>query len=69
MVDNKTKTSLFRHIQKKYITHEDYQYNASATHLYNIVIFIHEIFFLYSVYIIWEVFLNLCFRNVSSKMK
>ena len=23
MVDNKSKTSLIRHIQKKYITHED----------------------------------------------
>ena len=30
MVDNKTKTSLIGHIQKKYITHEDLQYNTRA---------------------------------------
>ena len=47
MVDNKSKTPLIRHIQKKYITHEDLQYNTRATHSYNIVIFIRDIFFLY----------------------
>ena len=47
MVDNKSKTPLIRHIQKKYITHEDKQYNTRAAHSYNIVIFIRDIFFLY----------------------
>ena len=47
MVDNKSKTPLIRHIQKKYITHEDEQYNTRATHSYNIAIFIRDIFFLY----------------------
>ena len=37
-------------------THEDKQYNTLATHLYNIVIFIRDIFF--SVYVIREVFLQ-----------
>ena len=54
MVDNKSKTSLIRHIQKVYITHEDYQYNTHALHSYNIVIVICDIFF--SVYVIREDF-------------
>ena len=42
MVDNKSKTPLILHIQKKkYTTHKDYN------NIYNIVIFIHDIFFLY----------------------
>ena len=47
MVENKSKTSLIRHIQKKYITHEDLQYNTRAMHSYNIVIFICDMLFLY----------------------
>ena len=48
MVDNKSKTSLIGHIQKKYITHEDLQYNTCAAHSFNIiVIFICDKFFLY----------------------
>ena len=35
MVDNKSKTSLISHIQKKYINHEDN--NTRATHLKNII--------------------------------
>ena len=45
MVGNKSKTSLIRHMQRKYITHEGKQYNTRALHWYNIVIFIHDIFF------------------------
>ena len=41
MVDNKSKTSLIRHIQKKYITHKDKQYALVSY----IVIFIRDIFF------------------------
>ena len=32
MVDNKSKTSLIRHIEKKYISHEDKQYNTRDMH-------------------------------------
>ena len=32
MVDNKSKASLIRQIQKKYITHEDLQNNTRASH-------------------------------------
>ena len=39
MVNNRSKTSLVRHIQKKYITHEDQQYNTRALH------FIRDTFF------------------------
>ena len=49
MQDNKSKTSLIRHIQKKYITHEDAQYDTHAAHWYNIVIFIHDILKKFSV--------------------
>ena len=44
MVDNKSKTSLIRHIQKKYITPLDYQYNTRAMHSNNII-FINDILF------------------------
>ena len=47
MVGNKSKTSLIRHMQKKYMTHIDKQYNICAVLSYNIVIFIHDTFFLY----------------------
>ena len=58
MVDNKSKTPLIRHIQKKYITHEDLQYNTRATHSYNIVIFIRDIFFLYMSFGTFSYFTN-----------
>ena len=45
MVDNKSKTSLIRHIQKKYVTHEDVQY-----------CYLHS-WYIFSVYVIQEVFL------------
>ena len=45
MLDNKSKTSLVRHILcKKYITHENEQYNTHATHSCNIVNFISDTF-------------------------
>ena len=47
VVENKSKTSLIRHIQKKYITHDDQQYSIYATHSYNIVVFIRDILFQY----------------------
>ena len=52
MVDNKSKISLIRHTQKKYITREDLQYNNThGTHSYNIVMFIPDIFFLYMSFV------------------
>ena len=47
-MDNKRNTSLIRHIQKKYITHEDNQYNNRVVHSCNhyIVIVIRYIFFI-----------------------
>ena len=45
MVDNKSKTPLIRHIQEKYFTNGDKQYNTCAMYLYNIVIFTRDIFF------------------------
>ena len=46
MVDNKSNTSLIRHIWKKYITHEDEQDNTHAIHMHDIII-VCNIFFLY----------------------
>ena len=45
MVENKSKTSFIRHIQKNYISHEDLKYNTRAMYSYNIVIFIRDIVF------------------------
>ena len=46
MMDNKSKTSLIRHVQEKYINHEDLQYDTHALDSYHII-FKHGIFFLY----------------------
>ena len=46
MMDNKSKTSLIRYVQEKYINHEDLQNDTHALDLYHII-FNHDIFFLY----------------------
>ena len=48
LMDNKSKTSLFGNM-KNYIVHEDEQCNTYAKHSYNIVTFIHDIFFCHSL--------------------
>ena len=57
IMDNKSKTSLFRQIQQKYITHEDLQYYTCAAHSYNII-FIHDFFFLYAPFGKFSYFIN-----------
>ena len=59
MVDNKSETSLIGHIQKKYITHKDSQYNTHAKHSYNIVIITCDIFFLYMSFLKFSYFINI----------
>ena len=57
IVDSKGKMPLIRLIWEKN-KNVDERYSAPATHLYNIVIFIHDIYIF--VFVIWEVFPILC---------
>ena len=71
MVDNKSKSSLIRHIQKNISLVKINNNNTRATHSYNIVIFIHDIFT--SLHVIREVFL-LCksgslWRTIATAVK
>ena len=56
MVDIKSKTSLIRHTQKKYVI-KIKKCSTHVAHLYIIVIYICDIFFIHTKYVIWEVFL------------